>query len=390
LVELLCDIDVDVKAAKAVLTGQHDNKQKDTARSKLCSTIIRHELKKDENKKITEKRFQEIALQIQNVIPGEIQEVYYIPYKRYSAEKRVNAKGKLYDKYTNYLKHLRKSGLRQKRKRDSTDLESGLIHNTFILFYIVAILNDDLIGKLEWLRSHKDPYKEVKENWDATYEIRISQLRQETGNVYDYIMEYGALQLTTGYKLLLADFKKLYADYDKRMWSKSAEFSKKVSLLLSLEDNSDLNILLKLGHLFTPVPIPLINGKRWKPTTQEMIDGFILHMKIMNDLVPSIDRIRSRAQHMKTKVQPFIVAVGPTVILCKDFYVVIDKSYYRFDNIRTAADVCFKCVHALHAEYSPQSETIWYFLQFALYNLRTQWDKTIPQVSKILKCFFEK
>lgn len=50
-------------------------------------------------------------------------------YIKYSTGKKVNAKGKLYDKYTNYLKHLRVSGLRQKRKRDSTDSdESGMIN----------------------------------------------------------------------------------------------------------------------------------------------------------------------------------------------------------------------------------------------------------------------
>lgn len=64
------------------------------------------------------------------------------------------------------------------------------------------IINDDLIGKLEWLRTHKDPYEEVKENWDATYDVRLTQLRQEGGSVNDYFMEYGALQLATGYKLV--------------------------------------------------------------------------------------------------------------------------------------------------------------------------------------------
>lgn len=64
------------------------------------------------------------------------------------------------------------------------------------------IINDDLVGELEWLRTHKDPYEEVKEKWDATYDVRLAQLQQEGGNVNDYFMEYGALQLATGYKLV--------------------------------------------------------------------------------------------------------------------------------------------------------------------------------------------
>ncbi|XP_039313100.1 uncharacterized protein LOC120359505 [Solenopsis invicta] len=146
IVQLLCEIDLDVKAATDVLNGQ-DNKLKDSARNKLRSAIIKYELKEDENKKITQKRFQEIALQIQNAIPGEVEEVYYISYKRILENKKVNAKGNLYDKYINYVKHLRKNGW-QKRKIKSTDFESDVI------------LNDDLMGKLEWLRNHKEPYEE--------------------------------------------------------------------------------------------------------------------------------------------------------------------------------------------------------------------------------------
>lgn len=45
----LCETDLEAKAAKAVLCGSDDYKQKDTARSKLSSVIIKNELKNDEN-----------------------------------------------------------------------------------------------------------------------------------------------------------------------------------------------------------------------------------------------------------------------------------------------------------------------------------------------------
>jgi len=88
---------------------------------------------------------------------------------------------------------------------------------------------------------------------------------------------------------------------------------------------------------------------------------------------------------MKYKVQPLIVAVGLTLAECKDFYVVIDKHYYYFNDCKTAVDVCFKAIHALHAHYPTESEAIWYFLQLGLYDLKTPWDKVISQVSKQLK-----
>lgn len=38
------------------------------------------------------------------------QETYYVPYKKL-LKKKSNAKGKLYDKYQNYLRSLRQNGL---------------------------------------------------------------------------------------------------------------------------------------------------------------------------------------------------------------------------------------------------------------------------------------
>ncbi|XP_011684619.1 PREDICTED: uncharacterized protein LOC105447970 isoform X2 [Wasmannia auropunctata] len=136
------------------------------------------------------------------------------------------------------------------------------------------------------------------------------------------------------------------------MWSKWPSFSQKICTLMKLKDPNDVDIFISLGKLFTPSVVRLENGKRWKPNTQE----------VNNDLVPSIERMISKAQLMKYKVQPFIAAVGLTSADCQDFYVVIDKNYYHFHDCRTAVDACFKAIHALHANYPPQSEAIWYFL----------------------------
>ncbi|KAL6418097.1 hypothetical protein ACFW04_013631 [Cataglyphis niger] len=194
---------------------------------------------------------------------------------------------------------------------------------------------------------------------------------QSTQTIFDYINDFSVLQLSTGYILLLSDFNKLYSDYDLHMWSKWPSFPQKICTLLKLKDESDLVIFMSLGNLFTPTPVqsytkqqPLID-----PNAQEVLDGFILHIKVNNDLAPSIERIILRAQRMKYKVQPIIIAVGATLAECKDFYVVIDKNYYHFNDCKTAVD----------------NETIWYFLQHDLYQLKTSWDKIIPQVSKELK-----
>lgn len=84
--------------------------------------------------RIHQERLKELAEQISQCIPGEIkvfffsncidksyccmldyflyffQETYYVPYKKL-LNKKSNAKGKLYDKYVNFLRSLRNNGL---------------------------------------------------------------------------------------------------------------------------------------------------------------------------------------------------------------------------------------------------------------------------------------
>ncbi|KAL6418565.1 hypothetical protein ACFW04_012002 [Cataglyphis niger] len=183
---------------------------------------------------------------------------------------------------------------------------------------------------------------------------------QSTQIIFDYTKDFSVLQLSTGYILLLSNFNKLYSDYDLHMWNKWSSFSQKICTLLKLKDESDLVIFMSLRNLFTPTPVQLENNKRWKPNAQEILDGFILHVK---------NHLKSTNIRMKYKVQSLIITVGATLAECKDFYVVIDKNYYHFNDCKTAVD----------------SKTIWYFLQHDLYQLKTSWDKVIPQVRKELK-----
>lgn len=50
-----------------------------------------------------------------------------------------------------------------------------------------------------------------------------------------------------------------------------------------------------------------------------------------------------------------------------------------------AIDVTFKAFHALYANYPVESERIWLFLQKAIYNIETQWDKQEGIVTVLAK-----
>ncbi|KAL6418889.1 hypothetical protein ACFW04_014184 [Cataglyphis niger] len=185
----IIEINLDAKAAYQILNDSNREK-KDAARAKLSADIIKHELTKKFF--FDAKRLKELAEQISQCIPGEIGfflliETYYVPYKKL-LNKKSNAKGKLYDKYLNFLRSLRNNGLAPlSRNMIETQTASNIFEN--------------IKGQLKWLSIHKEPFEDVK-----------LDITQSTHAIFDYINDFSVLQLSTGYILLLSDFNKLYSD----------------------------------------------------------------------------------------------------------------------------------------------------------------------------------
>ncbi|KAL6417457.1 hypothetical protein ACFW04_012726 [Cataglyphis niger] len=151
----IIEINLDAKAAYQILNDSNREK-KDAARTKVSADIIKHELRKKFF--FDAKRLKELAEQISQCIPGEIKETYYVPYKKL-LNKKSNAKGKLYDKYLNFLRSLRNNGLAPlSRNMIETQTASNIFEN--------------IKGQLKWLSIHKEPFEDVKAGWETTHEAR--------------------------------------------------------------------------------------------------------------------------------------------------------------------------------------------------------------------------
>jgi hypothetical protein len=103
--------------------------------------------------------------------------------------------------------------------------------------------------------------------------------------------------------------------------------------------------------------------------------------------MPAINRMRSKAEQLKTTLQPLAAVVGLTPQNITASYVAIDDILYKLDSPLRAVDVCFKCIHALHAQYPVQSERPWLVLQQIIYDIYTPWDAQIPTVIQMCKKF---
>lgn len=84
-------------------------------------------------------------------------------------------------------------------------------------------------------------------------------------------------------------------------------------------------------------------------------------------------------------VQPYIIAIGPTLKEIVNYCVIVDKIRYSFDSPLKALQVLFQIFHVCHAEYSVESKHIMYVLQKDLFKIDTIYDNCSSDVLRVLK-----
>lgn len=207
---------------------------------KLVDLLITLELQKDTERCISATRFEQLAKEINDIFPNEIPEIYYV--SRSTVGNQIFApKGKLYNKYANYGKALRKSG-----QRESTVVENSE-ETTSEATIDAALL---------WLSTHKDPWDDAVKNWRLTIDNRI---KSRTGNVtvvskkgkrrrvmkdkenletiLDYFEKFAVLKQPFGYTLLEIDFNQMYPNLDLKLFEEWPNFKNKLNQVFNINGN---------------------------------------------------------------------------------------------------------------------------------------------------------
>lgn len=87
---------------------------------------------------------------------------------------------------------------------------------------------------------------------------------------------------------------------------------------------------------------------------------------------------------MGLTVQPFVILVSESLSHTPSCYICIDQILYSVESPLKAVDICFKGIHALNANYPPESIQVWMLLQKGVYFINTKFDKQINAVNVIL------
>jgi hypothetical protein len=124
-----------------------------------------------------------------------------------------------------------------------------------------------------------------------------------------------------------------------------------------------------------------------RPGICESRDSMVMHVKNQADVHSSIAEFRKTYQKLNLRVQPFVIAIGPTLISLTKFLTVVDNLILEFDSLANALDSCFKSVFVFSLEFQPESARVWRFFQeyFFWPVNRTKQNAQLIMLSKSMK-----
>lgn len=102
------------------------------------------------------------------------------------------------------------------------------------------------------------------------------------------------------------------------------------------------------------------------------------------DIQNTLEERKRKLSAFGLTFQPTPVAVGQNLETIDTAYVFIDDHLHQIPTLLKAVDLTFKIIHSQHFQYPFEAEQVWYLIQFALYELRTKWDKNFTAVSLLL------
>ncbi|XP_071641855.1 uncharacterized protein [Temnothorax longispinosus] len=294
------------------------------------------------------------------------------------------ARGKLIDKYRNKLTMLRKT---------LASCETFTVEEK-------ENISREMQDSQVWLKHNTEPKDEVIRRWKLSFPIRkIGRL-----SLNEYLEEWPILRTQAAIDLIDCDFKEkfnLQASFD--ICQKFEDFFtyiyNKRKALLKPSDESLFHLLedqittdsknVIRSYLLSSLVPPRGRAKTgkiyWKPSVSEARDGLFLQVKIPGDIESAKQEKIDFMYKKGLTIQPYIIVVGPNLCNIHAFYVIIDSKTYETKTFLDALKFCFEAYFVLDLKYTPESQHLWFLLQWEVFNIISENDINIPFMNDILR-----
>ncbi|XP_067614048.1 uncharacterized protein [Eurosta solidaginis] len=248
--------------------------------------------------KIFRNTFQSIAQDISNRLKDD-KSIYY-----HKDPITLRPAGRLYDKYYNTLKRLKKSGeLVDPESPTSETSPTG--EHTFTF--------DDEKSAYDWLKLFVSPWSTFEANWKKTFKTRRQQILNSSGNTSaNTLRNWKLFSHSCGYNLIDIDFNALHQNSSR------------------LTENWQLKALLLHAVLRPNIKRKSDDKTVFRSTIKDSQLSFLLQVNTVNDVENKLDNLKT--------LQPLIIAIGSDLSDCK-FYVYYDEIKIALSFGRLSKDI---------------------------------------------------
>ncbi|XP_074112311.1 uncharacterized protein LOC141536011, partial [Cotesia typhae] len=252
---------------------------------------------------------------------------------------------------------------------------------------------------------------------NLSYDLREADyVNKNFQDIAEILKLWPILKESYGYQLIEQDFNKKYSVTKDKLLVGWKQFYNKISKISDkkllpqqalenkkLLDNPDLsdetrNIIefSLLPHFICPkankCKINHLKSEKTKNFYKANIEGagksLLVHIEV-NFYIPGkikevISELKSDCKKIGLPLQPFVIVVGKNYSEILEVFVLVNDVMYKIPTFLKAVDILMKIYISYNLVYPLAGEHIYYLIQWAVYEIKTNFDSKIPHILTLI------
>lgn len=127
------------------------------------------------------------------------------------------------------------------------------------------------------------------------------------------------------------------------------------------------------------------NEKHWSPTRLDVCRNFVLYATDFKQAVHQLKQRQELLNLWKLRINPVVVAIGPSIADIESSYIVIEHVFYRMETVPDAVETCVKIHTAMNLQYLDEVASPWMLVQRFVMKVELPKDNITTKVFAVLE-----